>query len=75
VPTLIGLPAPEYCWLVAELRACGEELRLVYHHEEVHRAVNNDGLLTILRQRGQCAEEHGCSHKRDEYAAHYLPCA
>jgi hypothetical protein len=56
------------------LGACREELRRVHHHEEVHRAVNGDGLLSILRQGGQRAEEHGGSHERDEYAAHYLPC-
>jgi hypothetical protein len=55
------------------LGACREELRRVHHHEEVHRAVNGDGLLSILRQGGQRAEEHGGSHERDEYAAHYLP--
>jgi hypothetical protein len=71
---LIWIRAPEYGWVIAELRACGESLRGIHHHEEVHRAVNGDRLLSILRQGWQRAEEHGGSHERDEYAAHYLPC-
>jgi hypothetical protein len=49
VPALIRMRAPEHARLVAELRSSAEELRLVHYYEEVHCAVNGDGLLTVLR--------------------------